>query len=223
MGSGPLGGVMIPTAVDASMSESVMIEPDTTAITRSMMGAAKEAAESTTKSVSGAVTRNVARHPSHARSTLPIARRTLERLSDTDVKRGERLALSRREIAPPRLEPEVEPDRPERRSQPHPDAGREPHLAEIERLHSPEHVAGVDESDDAHIAPHRGPQLSVQDDHRVAAARESLRRDGLGRAERVEREAADRCAAAREEALARGQVRKRVAIRLDRRRTGEGV
>ena len=116
-----------------------------------------------------------------------------------------RLLPFRAEHPPIEFETHVDPDGTNRRP-----AGAKTdsaaQVAKVQLRRALEDVAAIDERDAAEVAEQVEPHLRVQQDERVAAAREARRSDGALRAHAVERKPADRRIAADEEALARRQV-----------------
>ena len=94
-------------------------------------------------------------------------------LSNREMQRRPRFELPS-ELAAIELEPEIEPDRTDRRSITQPEAHGAEEVRDVEVAAASEHVAGVDEEGGADVPPHRRAKLCVQDHRRVAADRESL-------------------------------------------------
>src|SRR5436190_8487445 len=103
------------------------------------------------------------------------------------------------------LEPEIDANRANRRLEPQAESRCGAHPSEVDVRGLLEDVASVEEPDHADAAHQWHAQFGIQDDHPVAADRESVR-DHLGCAERIEGKAADGRVAAGEETLARRQL-----------------
>src|SRR2546426_9565765 len=94
---------------------------------------------------------------------------------------------TRNELAAVQIEADVDADGPDRRAVEETEASRRTQVREIDIRGAREHVAGVDEADDAEAADQGDAQLAVQHDHAVAAFREAARADRPLVAEAVER------------------------------------
>src|SRR5262245_20464431 len=90
-----------------------------------------------------------------------ILKSSLESLANTEVD-GSPSFEAPADLATIQLEPDIEPNRPESRLVPDPEADRSSQLAEIEIRHAFEHVAAIHEGHGAEIMPDVGPQLPVE-------------------------------------------------------------
>src|SRR5919106_6136309 len=105
------------------------------------------------------------------------------------------------------LESQVESNRSERRLVADAAADVAAQFAEIEIAGAREHVPLIDESDHAEAARHRRAELGVEDDESVAANRDAVIIERLlGNPYPIQRKAADRRVASREEPFARGKL-----------------
>jgi hypothetical protein len=104
------------------------------------------------------------------------------------------------------LEAEVHANRPDWRLVAEAESRRRPDFAEVEVADAIEYVAGIDEPHHAEVLPDGHTQFRVEDDDGVAAKREPVAIDRLGRAQPVEGVPAHGRVATGEEPLTRWQV-----------------
>src|SRR6266850_4141823 len=114
--------------------------------------------------------------------------------------------IPRNELPAIELESEVDTDGSDRRSVPEAEARRRALVHEIDVRGARDHVAGIDEADDAHAAEHGDAKLGVQHDHTVASLRETARADRPLVTEAVEGESSHGRVATGKEPLARGKL-----------------
>src|SRR4030095_16855103 len=129
-----------------------------------------------------------------------------ERLSKQDVQHPAPFLYAGHQLARVEVEAQIDADRPNGRAVHHAKAGRRTQVGKVEIARLREHVAGVHESCGLQRPHDADAQLAVQHDDAVASGREPGGRNRLFVAQAVERKTTYGGVAAREEALARGEI-----------------